>query len=212
MTTSTPRKFMFETEFDKKGQIIRAHNYRSTFTKDEVEAEKAAAYQEGAQDTVAQAEAELLKALSRTAKALENSLAQEAQRLRENVCTMALIIGKQLSANALEKFPEHVVEKLISTTVQELRTAPHVVVTVPSADEDKIRPRVEMLASQHGFEGNVLVKGLPNMRTAQCTIDWGQGSAHFDPHDIESQVIALVKSHLQYQAENGPDTEQEPPQ
>ncbi|RYF98020.1 MAG: flagellar assembly protein FliH, partial [Caulobacteraceae bacterium] len=68
MTSSAPRKFMFETEFDDAGAISwQAPRPKLTYTPEEVEQIRAQAYAEGERSVAAQAEEAYAQALQQIA-------------------------------------------------------------------------------------------------------------------------------------------------
>lgn len=173
------RKFVFDTEFDAQGRVLRQGGVgKLAFTPEELEAAKRAARAEGERAATAQAERAAAEALARIAAALAAILArldQESARLKCEAVDLGLAAARALAREALAAKPEAAAAALIAEMADELRAAPRIVIRLAGAAADAVRPRLQAVAAEAGLTGSLVLETAAGP-AGDCTIEWGEGA------------------------------------
>jgi flagellar assembly protein FliH len=182
---SPPRPFNFDTVFDDAGFVVTAAPPRPkrSFTPDEVEAIREEAYQKGEASAVVvaqQAQAQALDEIAQTAKGALDVLARVAHEHRSASADLALACGRAIADAALDQFPTAPLQAALNALFGEIEIAPRLVIRTAVAD-DEIAARIESLARDAGYPGQVVIKAEPGRARAAFLFEWGDGRAAFDP-------------------------------
>ncbi|MET0182003.1 MAG: hypothetical protein ABW199_03860 [Caulobacterales bacterium] len=192
------RKFAFDTEFAADGRIISDNSAAlRRYTADEVEAERQAAYKRGAADAQAAAEREsaaALKDLSMASTALLQTLALESTAMRNEAAQLAIIAARKIADAALEAFGEERALAAIEQAMDDLRHGPRLIVRTPARIAETIKPRIEAMAAEHNYEGAIVVRADPALKSGAVSIDWSDGVLKIDPVEIAARVEGLVSA------------------
>jgi flagellar assembly protein FliH len=195
------RKYAFDTEFAPDGTVLRdvSAGVRARLTAQEVEAERAAAFRAGQQDSLAAAErasAEAAQAIVLAAQSLLARLDEETRLLRREAAEAALATARAIAGAALEEFGEARAAAAASAAMEMLPMQPRFIVRVASALADGVRTRLEAAAQEHAFAGALLVRGEDGLAKGDVAIDWSDGAVIIERADIEARARALVEAAL----------------
>ncbi len=159
------------------------------------EADLAAAREEGLQrgrqeaaQATDRASAEALRAIARMMQMMLSGLAAEAQGLRQDALEVAMAAAQLMAGQALEQFAPEAVEGFVSEAVGQLRDVPRLVVRIAPELADDLAPRLEQVARDAGFDGQVVVRPDPVASGGDVTLEWAEGSIH---HDRASSFAAV---------------------
>jgi flagellar assembly protein FliH len=191
------RKFAFETEFAPDGAILSAAPQK--LGPDEVEAERASAYQRGAQDAMAQAEREAaaaLQALADAASAVLTRLDVESRAMREEAARVALAAARKIAGAALEAFGPERAAAAVEAAMDTLRHQPRLVVKLSPEAAEKLGPRIAEMCETHAYAGAVLVRAQPGLRNGDVVIDWSDGVITMNPDEAAERIEALIEAAL----------------
>lgn len=195
-----PQKFAFDTVFDGAGAIAQSSPLpKRLFAADEVEQIRAAAFAEGERAAQSQAELAQAQALAQIAAAAQAAiprLAEVAHEHRAGSAQLALACGRTIADASLELFPQAPVKAALEVLAREIESAPKLLVT---AGEDVARGLTELLgetAQAIGYPGQIVVRAEPGMPTAAFTLDFGDGSAAFDPAAAAERIAAALEAVL----------------
>lgn len=203
MTAARP--FIFETEFDAAGAVVRPSTWQPTkraFAPAEVEALVAQARLEARQQALAEVEALRADALS----ALAQATAQAATLLRTTVeahrrdsAELSLAAARVLASVAFERFPRRPLEAAIEALGQEVDASPRLLVRASGLDAEA-RAQIEALCAQAGFSGLVVFRDEASASPAAFALEWADGRAAFDPAEAAGRVAAALKAALAAEA------------
>ena len=200
MTGSAPRKFDFDTVFDDAGGVAyAAPRPKRLFPADEVEAIRAAAYAEGERAALAGMAALQAQALSQIAQAVQAALpglAAVAHEHREGSAELALACGRAIADAALERFPQAPAQAAVETLAREIEAAPRLVVTAAPEMVEGLQAALAETAQAIGYGGQVIVRPGAGYAGAQFTLDFGDGSAAFDPAAAAARVAQALEAAL----------------
>jgi len=191
------RKFAFETEFAPDGAIVSQAPKK--LGPDEVEAERAEAYQRGAKDATAQAEREAaaaLQALADAASAVLTRLDAESQAMRTEAAQVAMAAARKIAGAALDEFGHARVAEAIEAAMDMLRHQPRLVVKLAPDAAEKLGPRIAEMCETHAYAGAILVRPQPSMRKGEVAIDWSDGVITTNPDDAAQRIEALIEAAL----------------
>ncbi|MCC7268266.1 MAG: flagellar assembly protein FliH [Caulobacteraceae bacterium] len=198
--TSVPQKFAFDTVFDGAGTITQTSALpKRLFPAEEVERIRAAAFAEGERAAITQAEAVQAQALSRIAEAAQAALprlAEVAHEHRAGSAQLALACGRTIADAALELFPQAPVKAALESLAREVETTPKLVVTAGEEVARDLAGMLDQTAQAIGYAGQIVVRAEPGMPAAAFTLDFGDGSAAFDPDAAARRVAATLEAAL----------------
>jgi flagellar assembly protein FliH len=193
-------KFSFDTVFDDVGAVAyEAPRPKRTFTPEEVEAIRARAYAEGERSAVVQAEQAAAVALRQVAAAMNTALqglAHIAHGHKVNCAELSLACAKSIAGAALDQFPDAPAAAALATLIQELESAPRLIVRTSTPDPERLRTSLEQVAVNAGLTGQITVKDEPGMAHAAFVFDWGDGKAAYDPNAAAARVAEALQAAL----------------
>jgi flagellar assembly protein FliH len=193
----TARKFSFDTVFDGGGDVISAPARKRTYSADEAEVLRQTAYREGEAAARAALQGRQAQALGELAEAARQGLAalsQVAHNHRVHAAGLAMACGKAIADAALARFPEAPLQAAMESLAREFNDAPRLTLRT-SVDPAAITEAVEKLAGEIGYPGQVVVKAEPG-DAAAFSLDWGDGSAVFNPEATAARIADVVAAAL----------------
>lgn len=193
------RKFSFDTVFEDNGRVIAPLRPKKTFTPEEVEAIRRECFAEGERSALAvaqQAQALALQQIAAAAQGALGSLAMVAHEHRSGSARLALAAARKIADAALERFPEAPVAAALDALAREVEAVPRLVARCAPEQLDGVKEALEGAAHSAGYPGQILVRADPALPTAAFVLDWGDGSAAFDPNDAAARVAQALDEAL----------------
>ncbi|GAB4393675.1 MAG: hypothetical protein Tsb0032_14000 [Kiloniellaceae bacterium] len=203
-------KFLFETSFDSQREReakaraaaeaeAAAEPPPPSFSEEELEAARQAAYAEGRAAGLAEAEeshsrrlAEGVAALPPQFEALAQQLsAQEEERRRSALDAAIAVVRKLFPRLARDRGMEEV-QAVVDDCLERLRDEPRLVVRSTDADLDAIKARVEQSAKQSGFEGKLVFLADETIASGDLRIEWADGGAERDQAALWQEIDAIL--------------------
>lgn len=202
-------KFTFDTVFTAEKNIVSdAHTKRRRALSDaEVEALCAAAKAEGATVAEVRALEAIAAATQETTRTLEQVLANlvaDRLRMREEAAQLALVCARKMAHAALAAFPAAEVETVLREAMHQAIGEPRIVLKAAPEVAAALAPRVAEIAHEEGFDGRVQISADPQLRRADCRVEWRGGGTERAEATIESAIESLITRNLQ----NSADTEE----
>ncbi|MET0273100.1 MAG: flagellar assembly protein FliH [Phenylobacterium sp.] len=189
-------KFAFDTEFDAGGDVAyAAPRPKRSFTPEEVEAIREGAFAEGERkglQSVAAAQARATAEIAAACSQALPKLAEVAHEHRIGSANLALACGRAIADAALERFPEAPVQAAIVALAREIEAAPRLVVSAPAELVDAIQGHLEQTAAAIGYPGAIQVRVDASLSPYAFTLDFGDGSAAFDPAAAAARVAEAL--------------------
>ena len=175
-----PAKFLFDNDFavgerTKSSVALAEHAAKLT------EAE-AAGYRKGF--AAAKAEAD-----QRAAAAVETRLETEAVEV-------AVAVARKLAPELIAREPFAELSALAAGCFRHLVAAPHVVVRVNDALQERARELLEETARAGGFDGRLVVLAEPEIAPGDCRIEWADGGVKRDRATIEGAIEEAVARYV----------------
>lgn len=200
MTGSAPRKFDFDTVFDDAGGVAyAAPRPKRLFPAEEVEAIRAAAYAEGeraALSSMAALQAQALSQIAQAAQAALPGLAAVAHEHRVGSADLALACARAIADAALARFPQAPAQAALETLAREIEAAPRLVVMAAPEMVEALQAALSETAQAIGCPGQIIVRPGAGYAGAQFTLDFGDGSAAYDPAAAAARVAQALEAAL----------------
>jgi flagellar assembly protein FliH len=193
-------KFAFDTVFEATGEVISAApRPKRTYSSEEVEAIRKTAEAAGearALAGVANRQAEALAVIGRAAQQALPGLAAVAHEHRVGSAELALACARAIAAAALDKFPQAPVRAALEALAREIEAAPRLIVTGDAELADGLQAVLEETAQAVGYPGSIQVRAVPGQNPCAFTLDFGDGSASFDPTAAAERVSEALHAAL----------------
>ena len=194
----SPRKFTFDVEFD--GATAPATStYKRLFTTAEAEAFAAQARAEGEAAAMRSIEAQgaaALADLASVARTALSTLAAAAHQHRVGAAELALACARQIADAACDRFPEAPLQAAMAALAREVESTPRLTLRAPPALLERLRAALTETAEAIGYPGQILARAEPDLPPAAFVLDWGDGSASFDPAGAAGRVTEALEGAL----------------
>jgi len=194
------KPFGFDTVFDDAGAVAYQPQPRKrSWSPDEVEEIRAAAFAEGERSGVVQAETEIADALAdiaRAARQAMSALAGVAHEHRVGSAELALAAARRIADAALTRFPDAPVSAALEALAREVEAQPRLTVRVAAGLEARVQAALDQTATAIGFQGQITARADAALPLAAFVLDWGDGKAAFDPLAAADRVAEALDSAL----------------
>ena len=196
---SEARKFIFEAVFDGDTVVAAPPRPKRSYTAEEVEKIRAEAFAEGERSAVVQAEEALaasLRAIAHSASGALATLAAVAHDHRVGAARLALAAAGKIADAALAAFPQAPMDAAIDALAREVEAVPRLVARVSDGAQERVQAALAEAAASAGYPGQIVARTDPNLHGAAFVLDWGDGSAAFDPQQAAARVAHALETAL----------------
>ncbi|MGN6516204.1 MAG: hypothetical protein ACTHLR_10245 [Rhizomicrobium sp.] len=195
-------KYTFDTEFRPEGDLIsnaaRARQ-KKAYSHAEIDQLCARAREQGmkagqvrAQEALAAGALDVVTALSNV---LEAS-AKDIEQVRAEAAAIALLAARKLARAALAALPQAEIETALREAMHQAIGEPRIVLRTAQGVADAISARLSEIAHDEGFDGRVQISGDPQLKNADCRIEWRGGGAERSEQAIESALNEIIARHF----------------
>ena len=200
MTGQPLEKFNFDTVFEPTGRVIAAApRPKRSYTAEEVEQIKRqaeAAGQAAAMASIANLQAQALAVIAGAAQQALPGLAVVAHEHRVGSAELALACARGIAAAALDAFPQAPVNAAVEALAREIAAAPRLVVSADAELAEGLQAVLEETAQAIGYSGAIQVRPNGALGPNAFTLDFGDGSASFDPAAAAERVAEALRAAL----------------
>ena len=193
-------KFKFDTVFDGGGAVLSSTpRPKRTYTADEVEQIRKAAEAQGQSQAMAGIAARQADALGVIARACQQALpklAEVAHEHRVSSAELSLACAQAIAAAALDKFPQAPVQAALAALAREIEAAPRLIVSCDAELAHGLQAALEETAQAVGYPGAIQVRPTAEASPRAFTLDFGDGSASFDPQAAAERVAQALHAAL----------------
>jgi len=193
--TAAARKFTFDTVFDGDRVIAAAPRPKRSYTAEEVEAIRADRFAEGERSAVARAQEAQAAAIRALASAL-STLTAIAHDHRTGAARLALAAAGKIADAALTAFPQAPLTAAIDALAREIDAVPRLVARIADNQVEAAQAALTQAAADAGYPGQIVVRADSGLRGAAFVLDWGDGSAAFDPAQAAGRVAQALETAL----------------
>ncbi|WP_096701699.1 FliH/SctL family protein [Magnetospirillum sp. 15-1] len=174
-----------------------------TFTEEDLQVVREAAYEEGHRNGLAEAnetqQALLAASLERVSNALAMLDAAQADANDANqrvAARVALAILKKVLPAACEENAFEEIVRTVHECLGHVLDEPRIIIRVDSSLVDPLRERLEQTVIEHGFEGRVVVQADPRVAIGDCRVEWTDGGAERDQTRLIADIETAVNRAL----------------
>lgn len=193
--TAAARKFTFDTVFDGDRVIAAAPRPKRSYTAEEVEAIRADRFAEGERSAVARAQEAQAAGIRALASAL-STLTAIAHDHRTGAARLALAAAGKIADAALTAFPQAPLTAAIDALAREIDAVPRLVARIADNQVEAAQAALTQAAADAGYPGQIVVRADSGLRGAAFVLDWGDGSAAFDPAQAAGRVAQALETAL----------------
>lgn len=208
-TDATPRPFLFEHSFDADREAARKRKAEEekppepTFSKEELDAARAAGYADGhnagLQEAATSLEAEtaqLVAAIGEQLPSISGEQAEANARLMRSGARLAATIARKILPSYTAKHGTDELTALVTRCLETLVSQPRIVVRVEPGQIEPITQHLETAVSVSGFEGRFLIEADDTMGPSDCRLSWQSGGLERSEADIWRDIDAAVAAYL----------------
>jgi flagellar assembly protein FliH len=197
--SSAPRPFIFDTVFEDDGRVVAPLRPKKSFLAEEVEVIRAQCFAEGERSAVAkaqEAQAARLAEIARLAEGALGTLALVAHDHRVGSAKLALAAARKIADAALDAFPQAPLQAALTALAREIEAVPRLIARVQPDQVAASQTALDQAAQAAGYPGQIIVRADPGMAPAAFVLDWGDGSAAFDPAAAAARVAHALDEAL----------------
>lgn len=191
---SNARKYLFDNDF---GSPDSGHPRRPAITPEDLEAARAAAFEEGrraAEEAAREADerriAETLAAVHARVDALAGEQAERDGELARESASVALAICRKVMPTLAAQNALTEIEGLIVRCLADLRDEPRVVVRVADGQVEALHERIGRMTAS--FEGKLVLLGDDELAHTDCAVLWADGGTERNLARLWSDIDAVV--------------------
>ncbi len=225
MSSSSTRRFLFETSFDDPFDPVEALDAapepeplpepepeppeaeppaaEPSFSQAELLQAHEDRYADGLAAGRAAAEAEATGQFAAVMAAVErhlDALLQDAEagtrRRREEALGIGLAVARKLLPAFVERHGLAEVEATIGRCIAELIDEPRLVIRVGETWLEAVSEKLDALATQRGFAGKLILLGEPALGSGDCRIEWAEGGMEKDAAKIWRDVDRIAERYV----------------
>lgn len=209
---AAPARFLFDTDFTRPEPPpapaepprptidLEQHHAMMIELEERVRAEafaegREAGYTEGRGDAEARAAERLADEAAALAVAAGRLLATlDAERLavEARAVDLAVVAARKLAEQLVAREPLAEIRALLAECLGPLRKAPHLVVRLAAVDADALKPHVDRIARETGFEGRIVILGEDEVDRGDCRIEWADGGILRDGKALAAEIESTV--------------------
>jgi flagellar assembly protein FliH len=109
---------------------------------------------------------------------------------------VAVAVARKLAPELIAREPFAELSALAAGCFRHLVAAPHVVVRVNDALQERARAELEETARAGGFDGRLVVLAEPEIAPGDCRIEWADGGVKRDRATIEGAIEESVARYV----------------
>ena len=162
------------------------------------------AYNEGLSAGRAVAETEhaaiLAQAMSMIATQLSEmnrKMTDDLQAVEARASQIALHFARKLTSNMIDREPTALIQAAFIKCLNLAGQTPSLTVHSSEIIVDELKALLSQRAADHGYRGEIIVVGNPNLEGSSVTIEWPDGGLTFDPDKVRSEVESLASTYFQ---------------
>ena len=203
-------KFMFNTHFDdeiedklKKDMPQNEQEIEKeiepTFSRQELEDQKAIEYKRGLQEGKAQMlmgiekeTANILDMISSKVITLNEKHKEWTETINKDAVKLTQVIMQKLAPRIMKEWEFHEIEDTIKEAFKFLSNEPRVIIRVSERAHEPIETEITRITSNAGFQGDIQVIGDQLINNGDCAISWDAGSLEKSLEETWSTIDKII--------------------
>ncbi|WP_169568137.1 FliH/SctL family protein [Sneathiella limimaris] len=203
---SATSKFLFDTEFGssvkKEPEKVEAPEPElppAIYTEEDKErlcAEAHSAGQAAGREEVLQSveatTAQIMSDLSSQLQQLAQAHEAQMENVRCEAASLAFAIAKKLAPSLIARQPEQEVLQMVQDCLADLHDEPRIVLRANEQVCNSLSEKVDILAQQSGFQGNIILLPDDTKIDSDCRIEWADGGVERDVTDTTQKLEEII--------------------
>ncbi|MGD1880338.1 MAG: hypothetical protein ACFB13_22900 [Kiloniellaceae bacterium] len=203
-------KFLFNTSFDmEKSPAVKAEEAPKaaavepppapTFSEEELEAARQAAFAEGKADGLAEAEANQANRLAEAVAELPplfdrlaQDLAAQADGQRRETLEAAITVVRKLFPHLAREHGLDETRAVIEQCLERLRDEPRLVIRSADEDLDALKEHIEASAAHSAFDGKLVFLADDRLAPGDLRLEWADGGAERDQAGLWKEIDTVI--------------------
>ena len=207
MTSS--EKFLFGDDFSIPDKVRLEKKRKAEepvvpmFTEEQVAQIKAAAFDDGRQSGMQEAQQAAHTALNNIMQQMLDGLHQSMSYLEQyarfneqEAIKLSYAIARKIVPHAMEKYPRAEIEALLHDCLEKMHSEPRIIIRINSDLQDEVNELIDGIAQQTGFEGRILLRGEPNIAQPDIQIEWTNGGVSRTLEDVVKEIEDIVSAYM----------------
>jgi flagellar assembly protein FliH len=199
---AAPAKFLFDMDFSAPDRARERPATPSEIAQKIASAE-ARAYRDGFDAAQREAKAEsdrraalALEEIGIALKTIATRYSGIETRMETEAVDVAVAVARKLCNALVSSEPLGEITGLVRDCFSHLVSTPHLVVRINASLYETARERIERLAKQSGFAGQLVILAEPEIETGDCRIEWADGGVVLERAAIEAKISELVGRYM----------------
>jgi flagellar assembly protein FliH len=152
--------------------------------------------------------------LAQATRAIENTLAQALSAIadkmtelgaaqadawtacRDHALAVSVAITRKTVSASMQETAIENIEKMIAETLPRLVEEPRVVIRVGDEILDLLKERIQKIAADVAFAGQVILLAEPGLTGPDCHIEWADGGTEYNTERLWQEVENAVRGYL----------------
>lgn len=139
----------------------------------------------------------LMNQLGFLTQELLNKSAQAHQESEKVAIEFALAFGRKIGGAAIERAPIAPIAEVVKQAFDHVIRVPHLAVRVHESLVEETQNILNRIASEKGFEGQMLVVGEPDRPIGDVLLEWADGGISHSRDAIDQAVTTAVQTWLE---------------
>lgn len=183
LETAPARKFMFDRSFDDATVVHRAQERKPVLmSPDQIDALKKESFDAGFEAGKPAGKDEQIDRQNKTMSQIDRNLTilvklmnKFAQEEEAHARNLSLAIAKKILPSFTAQNGLQEIENLVNDTLREMGREPRLVVRVHEAEFDALNEKIQEIATQRAFSGQVIILADADVSSGDCRIEWADG-------------------------------------
>lgn len=121
---------------------------------------------------------------------------KKLQGSQEQVKALVLTVLEKLFPTLDQSLAGEEVKKIVAECLARLPKEPKVILTLHASLLESLKPRIEALVRQSGFEGRLVFLSMLHGNLSDVTVEWGEGGAERNTESLKDNITALIEAAL----------------
>jgi flagellar assembly protein FliH len=198
--TTPLRKFLFERSFEGDLGMDFDEKPKPTFSEEQLEETRQAAFEEGRLAGQKAAEIGERKTQSVILGQIEQKMEQllgvgdqQWQSQLAQLMEVALVIARKVVPVYATKNGLAEIEEIVTRVIDEMGQEPRLVIRVPATAFAELQRRIDEIAEKRAFSGKIIVLADDNMGPSDCRVEWADGGVERDFKKLWQEIDQIME-------------------
>ena len=140
--------------------------------------------------------AEAVEGLVDRLAGLSDDVAAVSAAAERRAAEVGLAVARKLVPDLLRREGAGEIEAVIRTALRDMFEEPRIVLRVSDGVLDLIKPRIDAVAAESGFDGKIVLLAEDGMVDGDCRIEWADGGVERSAARLSAQIETAVRRAL----------------